>query len=396
MLPSLRNFSNEALAEAILHVHVLVREGRCHDEKRILTDKMPYDPARLVCLVFLHRFYDSCGAGEEPPHAFLVLRGLSRLRQQLVERTDIVGIEYLKLFEMPLGLLEIRIGERVLEYRVLVVGRKSLRNVLVRVDKVEDIGPLLVGRAYAVQARERLYGGKPVQLLRHIHCGKKGLVEASLVLVGDDEKTIVVLVKEVWQLVLRQSAVHERLGVPLAIHYDVAGERDKRLDAPELIHVLIAQLFVGEAIPDGRLAAGCDDHCLSLAVEVTLNLLGKVVDHDAEVPIDGTVVGVDEVRELPLRCSGLELRIVRHGLHHLAERIVGGVVGGHIEDEPFLYSLTHGVEVKCLFLPLLVECSEHVERAAGRCRRKAYDGNVALSTRASNVLGDYLRDLVDG
>ena len=205
------------------------------------------------------------------------------------------------------------------------------------------------------------------------------LVEAGLVLVRHDEDAVAVLAEKLGKLLFGEATVHARFGVLFAVDDDLSREGDECLRMTELAHVLSPQLLVRHAVAHRRLAARRDDHGFRPAAEVALHLAGEVVHDDAQVAHDGAVIGRDEVRELPFCGGGFEFGIVWDGLDHLAERVVGGVIGRDVEDETLFDGLPHRIEVERLLLPLRIQRAEHVERPARGGGGEAYDGDVLLA-----------------
>ena len=75
--------------------------------------------------------------------------------------------------------------------RLLVVGLERLQDLLRLVDEVEDEGVLLA-RVGAVEPREGLHGLDAREPLVHVHRVQQRLVEAGLVLLGDDQHLVLV------------------------------------------------------------------------------------------------------------------------------------------------------------------------------------------------------------
>ena len=93
----------------------------------------------------------------------------------------------------------------------LVVGRKGQVDLLGLVDEVQDEGVLLAGRR-AVQPRERLHGLHAGEPLVHVHRVQQRLVEAGLVLLGDQQQLVLVACELLGQLLLLDALVHADLG----------------------------------------------------------------------------------------------------------------------------------------------------------------------------------------
>ena len=99
---------------------------------------------------------------------------------------------------------------------------------------------------------------------------------------------------------------------------------------------------------EGALDAVGDHHRPRLAADLVLrdDLLVEVVDHDLGLEADRVVVALDVATELLLHLLDVELRVV---LHRLGKPVVAGhrcVVRQHVQDEPLLDCLLHGVAVE--------------------------------------------------
>ena len=83
-----------------------------------------------------------------------------------------------------------RLGDRRLEPRL----ERGL-DVVGLVDEVQDVHVVLrLQRVDPVEPGERLHGGDAGQRLVHVHGAQQRLVEPGLVLVGDDQEPVLVLV----------------------------------------------------------------------------------------------------------------------------------------------------------------------------------------------------------
>jgi hypothetical protein len=93
----------------------------------------------------------------------------------------------------------------------LVVRLERLLDLLGVVDEVEDEGVFLAGSG-AVETRERLHRLDTRQALVDVHRVQQRLIEAGLVLVGDDQDTAAFLVELSRESFLRNTEVHTDLG----------------------------------------------------------------------------------------------------------------------------------------------------------------------------------------
>ena len=117
----------------------------------------------------------------------LTLRGLV---EDLRERLDLAPVVDLRLIELVLQRLEHRWVGRFRKLGLVVVGLEGPEDVLGVVDEVEHERRVLA-RDHAVQPRKGLHGLHPVKPLVHVHRVQQGLVEAGLVLVGDQQHLVV-------------------------------------------------------------------------------------------------------------------------------------------------------------------------------------------------------------
>ena len=76
------------------------------------------------------------------------------------------------------------------------------------------------------------------------------------------------------------------------------------------------------------------------------HLLVEVIDHDLGLEPDRVVVRLDVAAQLLLGLLGVKLRVVRHRLDEPVITVDRRVRAEHVEDEPFLDRLLHGVGVE--------------------------------------------------
>ena len=119
---------------------------------------------------------------------------------------------------------------------------------------------------------------------------------------------------------------HERAGVGVAVFGDVAVD--------------------GLLVPDGMKARAGHDHRLALAADLVAGVLAEVLDDDLGLLGDVVRVQRDEPGDRAARSSLLVDGVVGDRLADLPVRLVGRVVGQHVEDEALLDGLAHRVEVE--------------------------------------------------
>ena len=125
----------------------------------------------------------------------------------------------------------------------------------------------------------------------------------------------------------------------------LAREGDQRLVAALALLQVVAD---GVVVLDRALDAVGHHHRPRRAADLVLrqHLVVEVVDHDLGLELDRVVAALHVAAQLLLRPAGVELRVV---LHRLGEPVVAGhrrVVGQHVQDEPLLDRLLHGVAVE--------------------------------------------------
>ena len=99
---------------------------------------------------------------------------------------------------------------------------------------------------------------------------------------------------------------------------------------------------------DRPLDAVGDHHRPGRAADLVLrqHLVVEVVDHDLGLEPDRVVAPLDEAAQLLLRLPDVELRVLLYRLGELVVAVHRHVVGEHVEDEPLLDRLLHGVAVE--------------------------------------------------
>ena len=195
-----------------------------------------------------------------------------------------------------------------------------------------------------VQARQGLHCLDAGQRLVHVHGVQQRLVVAGLELVRAHQEAVGILPEPRGDL-RRGQAVQRRLGHLRSAQLVLAGEGDQRLTAALALGQVVAD---GVVVLDRALDAVGDHHRPCRAADLVLrqHLVVEVVDHDLGLEADRVVAPLHEAAQLPLRLAGVELRVV---LYRLGELVVAGhrrVVGQHVQDEPLLDRLLHGVAVE--------------------------------------------------
>ena len=142
-----------------------------------------------------------------------------------------------------------------------------------------------------------------------------------------------------------------------------------------------------QVVPDGvevldraRDSVG-DHHRPGFPADLALpqHLIVEVVDHDFRLQADRVITAFDEPPQLLLGLFDIELRVVLHRLGQLVVALHGGVMGEHVQDEPLLNRLLHGVTVE----------GEVLDRAVGLRSSVAEDlqGLVLGGGREGEVAG---------
>ena len=112
-------------------------------------------------------------------------------------------------------------------------------------------------------------------------------------------------------------------------------------------------------IVDAPLDAAGDDHGSGLAADLSLSddLLVKVADHHIRLFRDGERLAFHKGAQLLLRLLLVEHWVIFHNFFEPVIAVDGRVVFQHVQNETFLNSLLHGVDVErpMLHLALLIE-----------------------------------------
>ena len=291
------------------------------------------------------------------------------LVEDLREGLDLAPVVDLRLVELVLQRLQLRRVGRLCQLGLVVVGLEGAVDVLGVVDEVEHERRVLAGD-HPVQARERLHRLHAVEPLVHVHRVQQRLVEAGLVLVGDQQHLVVGRVEALRQLRLADRlaghdiGVHPRLGV-LEARVRVAhraAEGDQRADVR--VAVLGDVALEGQLVAHRVQARRGDHHRLRPPAEPVPHAAPEVLDHHLGLLLDVVRVQAHELGQRPRRLLLRQRRIVLDRLHQPVVGGVGGVVRQHVEDEALLDRLPHAVEVEGLGHAARARPPEQLQRLA--------------------------------
>ncbi|MNO86708.1 hypothetical protein D3C76_781170 [compost metagenome] len=177
----------------------------------------------------------------------------------------------------------------VCNLRIAIEGLESRQDLFCLVGEVDDVGLVLTGVG-AVQARQCLHRLDARDFLVQVHGHQLGLVEASLILVGDDHHPVVRCVEHLAHV----AAMQARIEVGFAelvigwqarlLHilvWRLAGERHHRLHV--VVALALAVVLQRQVVfHRGRAGAG-DHHGLGLASEEVRHVLAEVLDDQLDL-----------------------------------------------------------------------------------------------------------------
>ena len=253
-------------------------------------------------------------------------------------------------------------------------GGEGVADVVAVVAEVEHERAILAV-VDAVEPGQGLHGGEPAERLVDVHRVQQRLVEAGLVFLRDDEDLPVVSCELLGGLRLRE-AVHVRLGPVLHPGQHRAGERDEH---PDVIAVFAAVAGERLLVADGVQPGGGGHHRLGPAVDLVAYVAAEVLDDDLGLLREVVLVQADELRDRGLGLRRVVRRVVANGLFDVPVRLIGDVVGEHVEDEAFLDGLAHRVQVERLVLAGGgVEPPELLQHPALWRRGEGEEADVAL------------------
>ncbi len=140
---------------------------------------------------------------------------------------------------------------------------------------------------------------------------------------------------------------------------------------------------------------GAHHHRLGLPGDLVRDVGAEVLDDDLGLLGQVVLVQGDEPGDRLPRLRGLVAGVVLERLLQVPVRLVGGVVGQHVEDEPLLDRLAHRVQVERL-VPLggRVVAAEQLQRLALRGRGEREEAQVLLPPPGRHRLRERLVDLL--
>ena len=284
----------------------------------------------------------------------LILRGDISLVEQLVGLFDIIRVKNGVRIDLCLQIIDRRRRYGSGKQGGRIIRCKRSLDVLICIHKVQHEGLLLKRRADTVQAGKRLNGGNALQFLENIHSAELRLVEPGLILVGNQQHLVVVLVEFLCQPILRET-VHGSLRIfgIIVRKLHLAGESDQRLDIG--VAFFLSVILKCLAVFDRTLSGSGDDHCFCHTTEFRHNRSAEMLHNDLYTLCNVCFVQFHKTGNLSFRISSLAAGIFFDFLVQLIEGIVSGVVLKHVQNKSFLDGLLHGVDVKCLSLPFGVQ-----------------------------------------
>ena len=136
--------------------------------------------------------------------------------------------------------------------------------------------------------------------------------------------------------------------------------------------------LLGEEVVQGELGAHRvqprprDDHRLGPPADFPRYLCGEVLHADGDLLGDGVRVQLNERLEQVLGFALVVARVVLDLLQQAPVRLVGGVAGEHVEDEPLVDRLAHAVAMEALELAVGPLAAEQLQglRLRGRAVRR--------------------------
>ena len=203
------------------------------------------------------------------------------------------------------------------------------------VHEVEDEGVLLE-RVDAVQPRERLHRLDAGETLVHVQRVQQRLVEARLVLLGDQEHLVVVRRELLRQLRLPDAGVHRLLRVGHLTQLVVlhrAGEGDERPDRVTLLPDVAVEALLE---PHRLQPRAGHHHRLGPAADAVPRHRVEVLHHHLGLLRYVVRMEVQEAGQRPRGRLALDVRIAGGLLEQLEVGVVRRIVPQHVEDEPFL------------------------------------------------------------
>ena len=241
----------------------------------------------------------------------------------------------------------------------------------------------------AVQPGEGLNGLNAGQSLVDVHRVQQGLIEARLVLLGNEQHLVLLGCEVLGQLLLPHAFVHLHLGVGRTgelVVLDDPRERHQRLDRiPLLLDVAVKALFVANCFEP---RAG-HDHRLGTSADFVTRGRVEMLDHDFRLLCDIVWMQVHEPGKRTGGLLALHVRVVFTCLEKPVIRGVVRVVLQHVENEPLLDRLAHGIAVRGL-----AAAPEDLERLVFRRRRKGKKAQVGLPAALGHAEEERFRGLI--
>lgn len=281
--------------------------------------------------------------------------------------------------QLPLDLVE-QIGVDLLLQEGLVIEYlEVLLNIFLFVGKVQNKGIVFAG-AGPVEPGEGLHGLDAPKLLIHDHGVQQGLVEAGLILLGNDQD-IEVVVEFLLGLGLLDMAavgphVQPRLRVALVPDDDLPGEGHHGLDLG--VALLLGIALDGLEIQHRGGPGGRNHHHFAPAVDLGAGGGHKGLHDDLGFLPD--VLRVELLvffDDLAGPGSG-HLRVLRGGVGDLEAGLVGHVVLQHVQDKALLDGLVHTVDMEGAEGAVLHRLAEHLQRGIFRRGGEGEEGQVLV------------------
>ena len=267
-------------------------------------------------------------------------------------RGEVDGAEPLDLFlkvdpgRIQLALDRVHAGgvDLLAHLRALVVRLEGFADLLAVVHEVEDEGVLLEGM-HAVQPGQRLHGLDAGEPLVHEHRVQERLIEPGLVLLRDEQNLVLLAREALGQLLLGDAVVHAGLGVGDAREPVVHHGARKGHQRPDGVALLPDAAIEALLVADRFEARPGHHHRLGPAADLVPRHRLEVLDHHLRLLRDVVGVQPHEPRQRLRGLLALDGGVVLARLEQPEVRPVRGVVLQHVEDEPLLDRLPHGVAV---------------------------------------------------
>ena len=290
--------------------------------------------------IFVEFFFVRCYAGIQDGVELVDVRTV-----QVLPREDIylfLGID-LGVVEIGLQIVQlVGIGLLGQDRGAVEFGERVADGVGI-VQEVQDEDVVLV-RMGAVQARQGLYGLDARKRLVDVHRMQQLFVVTRLEFVRADQESVGILLEPLFDLT-RRKAVKRRLADLRPTVFVFAGEGDQGLVRTLPLFQVVAD---GVKVLDRPFDAVGDDHGPRLSADPVLDqyVFVEMVHHDLGLEPDGVVASFHEAPQFLLGLLRVELRVVLYRLGEFVVTLHRRVMGEHVQDEPFLDRLLHGVTVE--------------------------------------------------